>query len=160
MTLNVTNVFQSSLDNVQDEFYNSISDKSVVQYYVGGDYDYAEIANSVAETELATYIIPANTIINGIRITIVCGNQVGAGETNTVTFRIKAGADGAEITQITTTNAIQASAANGQFVMFPFTCALTSLDWETVQSISITAQNSVADTSRKGIINELHIEGF
>jgi len=132
-------------------------------YYVGGDYTEAFIGNSVVETEILDYVIPADTVIHGIKIytaTIITADIFDV--PNTGIIRIKAGADGAEVERVRMAGTAPASATANYIdgVQVIFQCVIDDLDWTAAQSISITGENSSADGSTRCYGEVLIIEGF
>lgn len=126
-------------------------------YYVGGDYTVGLIANSVVETEVLDYIIPADTVLHGINVEafVRVSNLMVTYQYSR--FRIKAGTDGAEATYIQPVIACTAS-NNDQYVWLRIT--IDDLDWTQAQSISVTAQNDVANANLQGIGYILNITGW
>lgn len=158
----IENLFAGNTTNSQDEFYNSISDKAVVSYFVGGDYTGVTKANSVVETSLLNYTIPANTIINGIRIkfTVEVQDDDSTAGTNDATIRLKTGTPGAETTKASFLVDNYEVTGENMTVSRTYFYTETTLDWEAEQSVVITGQNGETDTYAKVIGIELEIEGF
>ena len=128
------------------------------EYFVGEDVTPNSIANSTSETELLEYVIPANTIANGIKIRIgIAGVSNSMGRI--VTFRIKIGADGSETTRMTRILRVGDTAEGGEAnadVEYVF----DDVDWSSEQSVSITAENSTVNTDNIGYADYLNISGY
>ena len=106
--------------------------------YVGSD-TVDTVNNSVAETTLATVLIPANTVVRGIIAT--ASVQVVAGSAaNTGDFRLKIGPTGSEVTKQTV--ALQ-SAPAGQKTGGVCLFYDNTQTWNADVTVLITGQNSV-----------------
>ncbi len=139
-------------------------------YYVGGDYTAAGIENSVVETEVLDYVIPADTVLHGIYISVYYNMQMNRSDApNTGILRIKAGADGAEATYLALTwkdgrilGTLEGNTGGagyeGQFNEVRY--VIDDLDWSLARSVSITIQFGFAHLQNYGSGFILLITGF
>ena len=128
-------------------------------YLVGGDFTEGSISNSVAETELLDYDIPANTVTNGIIIIVVwAAGASGVGDSNNATIKIKTGTNGSETLRLTISRRIPK--ADGKIQEYNAWYVEDSLDWTLAQTVSITGQNSESEGDSKTHGNELIVLGY
>ena len=160
MGLDVDNLFPTQ--DAQDEFFSQLKDKAVVSYFVGGDYTGVTRANSAVETSLLNYTIPANTVINGIKIlfTVEATDDDSTAGTNDVTIRVKTGTLGAETTKATFL--IDNYEVTGEDMCVSRTYFYTedTLNWGAEQSVVITGKNGEKNTGAKVAGIEMEIMGY
>lgn len=125
-------------------------------YFVGADLIRTTILNTMAESEVKDYLIPADTVLHGIMIeALVRVANATAGMESSI-FRIKVGVDGAEV-EINQVQ-IYANAGTNQYLWIK--AVVDDLDWTTAQSVSITCANTAADANLASVGYTLLIMGF
>ncbi len=122
--------------------------------YVGSD-TVDTINNSVAETTLATVLIPANTVVRGIIVS--SSVQVSAGAAvNSGTFRVKIGPTGSEATKQTVILvAAPAGSRDGGSCLFYD----NTQTWNADVTVLITGQNSVDGSTDVSTCYQLVVTG-
>lgn len=91
LKLTGTNVFTPTSEVWDNEVIGGNVKPRTVAYYVGGDYTEGTISNSDVETTLLDYTIPANTVVNGIKISArgwIRGDVTGMGNTGILRIKI------------------------------------------------------------------------
>lgn len=131
--------------------------KGAEWYYVGGDYTRGTVLNNATEQEVLTYIIPADTILNGIMIEALVRLLNTTAGTESSVFRIKVGTDGAE-DEITQAQVFVATGIVNQYLWIK--AVTDTYDWTAPQSVSITCEMSVADFGVVSVGYILSIMGF
>ena len=163
MVLNMHSIFPNPSDTFNDEILSGQIKARSNYYYVGGDYVQGIYSNGTGPVELLDYIIPANTVMNGIKITVVSktrADQTGADgddEGNNGTIFINAGTDGAEVQRAKL--AVKSIRHSTTFVGVTY-CIITDLNWKLPQSISVTGTNDEIDTNSYISGEILLVEGF
>ena len=126
-------------------------------YFVGADYEEAGVANSTSETELVTFVIPANTVVNGIIISVNATATAASGGQNNSEVKVKIGTDGSETLKATfTLRAID----NTSRSIATYHYVVDDLDWTSEQSVSITGTNSTTNASAGVYGQDLVVLGY
>lgn len=130
---------------------NTINNKLI---YVGSDLVTGSATGTTDETTIGSVTIPASTVTTGI-IVMVCG-RIHAITDQQMTFRLKIGAAGSEVTKFTL---ITNPKATGGDFLYP-----TSLQWyETGQTwtneISVIVTSQTADTNSTSYCDTIIITG-
>jgi len=81
-----SSIFPTPAETFDDEVIVGQVKPRTTAYYVGGDYTEGTVTNSIVETTLLSFTIPAYQVVNGIKITAVVGNDY---ENADSIFRIK-----------------------------------------------------------------------
>ena len=145
---------------------------------IGTDYTIGSIVNSVVETEVLDFDIPADTVENGIIITFRARLMSDSDSGDIITMKMKAGTNGAETTYATITG-ISSSNPTGTHVerewinqgtgthneaadihWKEYGFVVDNLNWAANQTVSITIQSNSADASSGGAAHMLTIMGY
>ncbi len=131
-----------------------------VAYFVGQDSTSGSVTDTTVETEVLDFNIPAGTIVNGIIATIWFNSNKRGADDGSVTWRIKAGTNGSEVTKGDCSESTLGRAINERF-LFSFSTVVDDLDWKAAQTVSVTAQHSTeAGTGLSSVGFHLSIMGF
>jgi len=131
--------------------------KGAEWYYVGGDYTRGTVLNNATEQEVLDYVIPADTVLNGIMIEALVRLLNTTAGTESSVFRIKVGIDGAEV-EISQAEVFCATGTVNQYLWIK--AVTDTYDWTQAQSVSITCDMSVADFGVVSVGYTLTIMGF
>jgi hypothetical protein len=151
------------IENAQDELFRGSMDKGVFSYYVGGDYIMSNIGNSTTETVLLNYTIPANTVINGIKVRAIVSHDCDVTSLDVGIFRIRAGLYGSTTTRtyaLLTAVCDFDTVFSAQFPTQEFYVVIDDLDWTKENVVYVTGVNQVANVNTQCYGYQLIIEGY
>ncbi len=122
--------------------------------YVGSDTE-GSIADSTAETTIATIVIPANTVTTGIIISAAISGQSANAEDSSI-FKIKSGATASEVLRQTITiNPVETDSFSGSMLFYDDASTFSA-----EVTVLITGQNAAESATGISRCDQLVVTGY